>query len=70
MIYYKIGKMLKESGKSYRALAKESGLAYMTIVKLIQAKSQDDYDVGAYSIDKLCAFFKCKPEDLIYYKKT
>ena len=70
MIYYRISELLKKTGKSYRTLVNEIGLSYMTIVKLMHAQSQKEYEIGAYSLDKLCTYLKCKPEDLIYYKRT
>lgn len=69
MIYYNISKIFKKSGLSYRKLAEEIGVSYMTIVKLMKAKSCYDYDIGAKTLDKICSYFKCKPTDLLIYKK-
>lgn len=69
MIVYYISDLIRNSGKSYRTLADEIGLAYATIAKLANAKNQNDYDISAYALDKLCKFFKCKVEDVLKYKK-
>lgn len=70
MIYYSIGKRIKESGVSYRKLAEVIGLSYATIANLANAKNQDDYEVSSYALDKLCAYFKLQPADLLKYKRT
>lgn len=69
MIIYYIPDLIKNSGKSYRTLADEIGLAYATIAKLANANNQNDYDISAYALDKLCKFFKCKVGDILEYKK-
>lgn len=69
MIYYKIPQLFEKSGKSYRQLAGEIGLAYVTIAKIANARTAKDYDLGSRVIDKLCRYFKCKPEDVLQYRK-
>ncbi len=69
MIVYYIPDLIKNSGKSYRTLADEVGLAYATIAKLANAKNQNDYDISAYAMDKLCKYFKCRISDLLEHKR-
>lgn len=68
MIIYRISELIKSSGKSYRTLADETGLAYATIAKLANAKDQNDYDVSAYTLEKLCRYFRCKVSRLLEYR--
>jgi DNA-binding Xre family transcriptional regulator len=61
---------MEKSGKSYRTLADDIGLAYATIAKLANAKDQNDYDISAYALDKLCRYFKCDVGDILEYKRN
>lgn len=70
MIYYSIGKHIKESGVSYRKLAEAIGLSYATVANLANAKNQEDYEVSSYVLNKICAYFKLQPADLLKYKST
>lgn len=69
MIHYQIHKQFKESGKSYRTLAKEIGLAYVTIAKLANARTQSDYEITTYVIDRLCRYFKKQPSDFLAFRR-
>lgn len=67
MIYYKISELLKSSGKSYRQLAKDTGISYVTISKLANAVTNEDYEVCTGILDKLCAYFKKQPGQLMTF---
>ena len=75
MIYYKTPGLIKKSGIPHRELAKRLGLAYRTISRMAHAMSLKDkdtsgqtYEMCADGINRLCAFFKCKPGDLLTFK--
>ena len=69
MIKYSIVEHLKGSGKTYRELAKEMGLSYATVSKLFHAKTQADYELTVYALDKICRYFKLQPGELLKYRK-
>lgn len=60
MITYKFRKLFEESGKSLREIAKDVGVSHVTLARLAQAKSSNDYNVGADVLDKLSKYFECK----------
>lgn len=69
MIYYKIGKLIKEDGRSYRELANKIGISYRTFALLAKAKTHADIVISTVILNKLCRFFKCKVNDLIEYSE-
>jgi len=69
MLYYNIGKLIKEDGTSYRALATKVGISYSTLANLATAKKQTDLEVSTVIINKICKYFKVQPADLMIYKK-
>lgn len=45
-------------------IAEEAGIHRMTLSKMI---NQRGYNAGTDSLDKLCAYFDCRVEDLVEY---
>ncbi len=74
MIQYTFNKLLKKSGLSYRGLAEEMekrgiGVHYMTLFQLSKAKTHKDYNLCAETIERICAYFRCQPNDVMRYVK-
>ncbi len=70
MIRYRFESLVKKKGLSYRKLAEAIGLNFTTLHRLAKAKTLKDFNIRADTIDKICAFFNCKPWDFIEYKKS
>lgn len=86
ILYTKIHRLLRtrmtQEGLSLRGLGEVSGIDYMTIWRLLQAKdNQDTFATGknrkgkvimnltADTLDKLCQYLGCQPGDLLKYKR-
>lgn len=69
VIRIKINEIIKKSAfshMSYRELAKAIGVSHGPLWKMAKG---EPYNPSLEMIDKLCAFFKCKPGDLLEYTK-
>lgn len=69
MFYYHFKNAIQRSGLTYRAVASGASIDLSTLVRLSQAKTSEDYNLSLRSLDSLCQFMKCRPEDIITYKK-
>lgn len=52
--------------KSYRDLAREMGVDHVTLWKMMKGKP---YNPSLELLNRICAFLKCQPGDLLEYKK-
>ena len=69
VIDIKLRELIKKKGykgASYRKLAKEIGISHLPIWKMANGEA---YNPSLEMLDKLCSFFKCKPGDILEYKK-
>lgn len=71
VIRFKLAKLLNkyedEKGRvRYRALAKAIGISHVALWKIA---NNEPYNPSLEMLDKLCAYFKCAPGDLLEYKK-
>jgi DNA-binding Xre family transcriptional regulator len=69
VIRIKLKEIIDEKGYgdwSYRALAKEIGVSHLPLWKMAAG---EPYNPSLEMLDKLCSYFKCKPGDLLEYKK-
>ncbi len=71
VIRFKLTRLLKDledvKGRvRYRALAKEIGISHVALWKMA---NNEPYNPSLEMLDKLCAYFKCAPGDLLEYKK-
>lgn len=64
--YVCIKHLIGDSTISY--IAKQTGLNYRTIEKLVSSKNQRT--VENKTIERICYCFQCKPEDICFYIKT
>lgn len=70
VIKIKLDKIIKNSkykDLSYRKLADEIGVSHVPLWKMIH---NEPYNPSLEMIDKICEFFKCKPGDLLEYRKN
>ena len=69
MIYYKgLKKLFKSSGHSYKELQEILGIHWVTLNRLANAKHCGDYNISLKALDKICAYFKVKPGDILKYR--
>lgn len=69
VIRIKLAEIIKESKYkdwSYRQLAKAVGVSHLPLWKMVMGKP---YNPSLEMIDRICDFFKCKPGELLEYKK-
>lgn len=69
VIQIKLKEIIKEKGYgdwSYRDLSKAIGISHLPLWKMATG---EPYNPSLEMLDKLCGFFKCKPGDLLDYKK-
>ncbi len=74
VVKLKLREIIKKRGHEgvpYRDLAKKLGISHVALWKML---NQDERQKKAYTpslamLDKLCTFFKCKPGDLLEYKR-
>lgn len=70
MIRFKLGEMIEKKqfadGRriAISEIAAATGLNRMTLSKILNQKG---YGTGTDTIDKLCAYFECKVEDLMEF---
>lgn len=64
MIKVKVGQLLKERGKNATDLMRDARIAYTTALRL----SKGEGDGMSFAVlDRLCAFFNVRVEDIIEY---
>ena len=69
VIEIKLRELIKKKGYesvSYRKLAKQVGISHLPLWKMVKG---EPYNPSLDMLDKLCRFFKCKPGDILEYKK-
>lgn len=70
MIRYKLAEQIEKlqfdrgSRVTIQEIAAETSINRMTLSKIL---NQRGYSTGTDTLDKLCAFFRCKVEDLIEF---
>ncbi len=66
MVYVKLQGILDKEERNLSWVAKKTGIAYSTLHKL---NSNNTTSISFTTINKLCALFGCKIEDIIEYKE-
>ena len=66
-ITVKIEDLLESRGRSVYWLAKETGIAYTTLLRLKQDKA---LGVNFVTLEKLCGALACEPGDLVKLSKS
>lgn len=52
--------------KPYRQLAKEIGISHVPLWKMLNG---EPYNPSLEMLNKICAFLRCQPGDILKYKK-
>lgn len=67
MILYKkrLKELFKASGLSYKQLAKELDLHWVTLIKLANAKDCGKYNISLKSLSTICAYFDIQPSEIL-----
>ena len=69
VIEFKLRELIRKKGfesVSYRKLSKEIGISHLPLWKMVKGES---YNTSLDMLDKLCRFFRCKPGDILEYRK-
>ena len=69
MIEFKLKEIIKKrgyEGVSYRKLAEDLGISHVALWKMMNG---EPYNPSLEMLDRLCVFFKCKPGDILEYRK-
>lgn len=67
VVKIKIGELLKTKKITRYRAAKDTGIAYNTLLKLEKNQMKTiDFSV----LDKLCEYFECSPNDLLWENKA
>lgn len=61
-IEIRIDELLRERGRSFYWLAKESGISHTTLWRLKKGKSQG---INFSTLEKLCAVLECTPGEVL-----
>jgi DNA-binding Xre family transcriptional regulator len=70
MIYYKgLKKLFEGSGYSYKQLGEILGIHWVTLNRLANAEDCEAYNISLKAIDKICAYFRVQPGDILIYRK-
>jgi putative transcriptional regulator len=62
MIEIRIDELLKNEGRSFYWLAKETGISHTTLWRLKKAKA---LGINFETLEKICATLKCQPGDVL-----
>lgn len=62
MIQIQIDQLLKEQGRSFYWLAKETGVSHTTLWRLKKDKAQG---ITFNTLEKICQTLKCQPGDVL-----
>lgn len=66
MVLIKIDELLEQQGKTRYWLAKETGVTYPNIVKLIEGKTTS---IKFELLEKICTALNCSPNSIIHFVK-
>ena len=64
MIEIRIDELLKNLGRSFYWLAKETGISHTTLWRLKTAKARG---INFETLEKMCEVLKCQPGDVLSY---
>ncbi len=62
MIEIQVDELLKDRGKSFYWLAKETGISYTTLWRLKKGKAQG---INFSTLIKICTMLDCQPGDML-----
>ena len=66
MIEIRIDELLKNRGRSFYWLAKETGISHTTLWRLKKGKA---LGINFETLEKMCEMLKCQPGDLLSFTK-
>ena len=64
MIEIHIDELLKNRGRSFYRLAKETGISHTTLWRLKKGKA---LGINFETLEKLCATLQCQPGDVLFH---
>lgn len=68
MIEYRFDKVFKKSGKSLRQLGELTGVGFVTLHKLANARNCNEHDVSASTVNKICSKLGIRLNDVMIWK--